>query len=209
MQQIEVKASARVRDAKGANRRLRANGRVPGVVYGGSAEPRSIDVSAHDMEMILHGRYRTGEVMNLTFEQGPAEVTLLRDVQRHPVSSKLQHLDFLRVDINKEVEVEVTVHAVGTPAGVREGGILEHVTRTLTVRCTPLSIPTSVDIDVTGLEINHSLHLSEATLPEGLVILNAPETPLFAILPPRTGDAGATAAAEPEVIAPAKKKEGA
>lgn len=206
MQQVELKAAERVRDAKGANRRLRVAGRVPGIVYGAGADPRQVEVSAHDMEMILHGRSRAGEVLNLQFEGGAKEVTLLREVQRHPVSRKLQHLDFLRVDVNKEVEVEVPVHGVGTPAGVREGGVLEHLTRTLKVRCTPLTIPASIEIDIEGLDVNHSLHVGEAKLPEGLVVLNDAETPLFAVLPPRTQAEAGEGSAEPEVIG-AKKKE--
>ena len=209
MEQIELKAKNRVRNAKGANRRLRVEGRIPAVVYGAGAEPRAIDVSAHEMEMILHGRTRSGEVLNLKFDEGQPEVTLLREVQRHPVSSKLQHLDFLRVDVNKEVDVEVTVHGLGTPIGVKEGGVLEHLTRTLTLRCTPLNIPTSVDVDISELGMNASLHVSEAKFPEGLVVLNDPETPLFAVLAPRTQEEVAPAVAEPEVIAPVKKKEGA
>jgi large subunit ribosomal protein L25 len=208
MKQLDLKANSRSRAAKGDNRRLRASGRVPAIIYGGdAAQPQTIDISDHEMEMILHGAYRCTEVINLGVGDA-TEPTLVRDIQRHPVSSRLVHMDFMRIDLNREVEVEVSVHGLGIPVGVREGGILDHLARTVTVRCTPINIPHSIDVDISELGFNQSLHVSDLKIPEGVRIMDAPDTPIFAVLAPRAVEEkpAEAAVAEPEVIG-VKKKE--
>lgn len=210
MDQITLQASPRVREAKGSNRRLRSEGRVPAVVYGGKVDPRNIAVDHHELELILRGASRTNAVFNLQLQED-AEQTIVRDIQRHPVNNRVVHVDFQRIDLNATVTVEVAVHVTGKiPVGVRGGGILEHVVRTLTIECRPLDIPKAIEADLTDLEMNHSFHVRDLSLPEGISVLDEPETALFVISPPATEVAAVettTDAAEPEVIA--KKKEDA
>jgi large subunit ribosomal protein L25 len=188
------------------------------VIYGGGGGPKVVDVGEHELELILRGAQRSSSVFRMTIEGDKAtEQTMLRAVDRHPVSSRLVHLDFQRIDVNKPVEIEVPVHAVGSiPAGVRLGGILEHIQRTVTVRCKPLEMPARLDCDLSALEMHTTFHVSDMTLPAGIEVLDTPETALYTVAPPPTvkeptaeeapAAEGATAA-EPEVIG--RKKESA
>jgi large subunit ribosomal protein L25 len=214
MEQLQISAMPRQRQAKGDNRRLRRDGQVPAVIYGGPGEPRSIAINHHELEMLLRGARHTNAVLDLAIDGGH-EQTLIRDIQRHPVTGMLVHVDFLRVDLEKEVQVEVVLHVVGTdPAGVKNGGILEHVQRTVEVRCTPLNMPKFLEADLSNLDLNQSFHVSDLKLPEGVTVVDDPETALFTILPPKAeaeeaapGAAPAAGAAEPEVIAKKKTEE--
>lgn len=206
MEQLRISAKVRERKAKGDNRRLRREGWIPAVIYGGNAEPRNVTVNHHEVELFLRGARHSNAILNLALEDGAGqEQTIMREIQRHPVTSRVVHIDFQRVDLEQEVEVEVAIHAVGSdPAGVKDGGILEHVQRTVAVRCKPLNLPKFLEADLSNLDLNESFHVSELTLPEGVTVVDEPDTPLFTILPPK-GEAAAPGAAEPEVIA--KKKE--
>lgn len=214
MEQVTIKGEVREKVLKGDNRRLRRDGRVPAVLYGGEGQNASISVGDHEMEMVLRGARRTNAIFNLALAGGE-EPALLREIQRHPVTEKLMHLDFVRVDLTKEIEVEVPVRATGeTPAGVKEGGILEHVQRTVTVMCRALDIPKHIDANLGGLRMNDSFHVSDLKLPEGVRVIDEPETALFSVLPPRKEEevtpaaAAEGEAAQPELIGKKKEEEG-
>lgn len=202
MEKLRINAQTRQRVAKGDNRRLRAAGMVPAVVYGGKGEPVMVTVNEHELELILRGARRSSAIFTLALGQdGAQEQAIIREMQRHPVTSRVVHVDFQRVDMESEIEVEVPVHEVGSaPIGVRNGGILEHVTRTVTVRCTAATLPKRLDVDLSELELNASFHVSDLKLPEGIKVLDDPETALFTVLPPKGEAEGAAGAAEPEVI---------
>lgn len=208
MDQLQLAAKPRVREAKGSNRRLRVEGQVPAVVYGGKGEPRSIAISHHELELILRGARKTNKIFNLALGS-EAEQTIVRDIQRHPVTSRIVHVDFQRIDLESEIEVDVTLHVTGQiPLGVRNGGILEHIQRTVRISCTPLAIPKYIEVDLSDLDMNRSIHVSDLKLPEGVQVLDEPETALFTVAPPK-GEETTTpegGAAEPEVIG-AKKEE--
>lgn len=207
MDQLVLQAQPRVRDAKGANRRLRASGQVPAVVYGGTGEPRSIAINLHEMELILRGATKTNKIFNLTLEGGN-EQTIARDIQRHPVNSRVWHVDFQRIDLESELEVDVTIHVVGqSPLGVRNGGILEHIQRTVRVLCKPLDMPKFLEADLSELDLNRSYHVSDLTLPAGVQVLDELDMALFTVAPPKTEEvvAPVAGAAEPEVVG-AKKE---
>jgi large subunit ribosomal protein L25 len=209
MEQHQVSAMARQRIAKGDNRRIRREGKVPAIVYGGQADARMISVDNHELELILRGAYRTNAIFDIEVE-GSKEQTIIRDMQRNPVTSRLTHIDFQRIDLNEEIEVEVVLHVTGgVPLGVREGGVLEHIQRAVTVRCTPLNMPRNLEVDLTNLAMGQSLHVSDLALSEGVQVMDDPETALFTVLAPKTAD-DATAepgAAQPEVIGEKKKEE--
>lgn len=211
MEQMRIDANLRERQAKGDNRRLRKQGLVPAVIYGGQQEAKTVAVNDHEVELILRGARRSNSIFNLILGNGgDQEQTIIREVQRHPVTSKLIHIDFQRVDLESEVEVAVPIHAVGEiPKGVRGGGILEHVTRTVQIRCLPLSLPKRLDADLTNLDLNQSFHVSDLVLPEGVEVMAELDTPLYTILPPK-GEAEAVVeagAGEPEVIGGKKPEE--
>ncbi|MCL5269020.1 MAG: 50S ribosomal protein L25 [bacterium] len=212
MEQVRITATPRRNETKRANKRLRRGGRVPAVVYGGqNTHPRMVTVDNHELELILRGAHRSNAIFKLVLDDGE-EQTIIRDIQRHPVDESIIHVDFLRVNLAEEIVVTVTVRAIGeTPRGVRVGGILEHVTRNLQVRCLPLNMPRAIEVDLSELDINHSVFVRDLKLPENVTVLDDPDTPLFVILPPKleaeAPAEGAEAPAEPEVIGKREEKE--
>lgn len=199
MDQIDVQIQSRVRNTKNANRRARRAGRLPAIVYGGSDAPAAISVDLSAFEKLLH-KAKLATIFNLQGE-GPEQKAIIRDLQRDPVTEAPLHVDFYRIQIDKAIVVDVAVHHIGgDPIGVREGGVLETLTRQISVRCLPLEVPTSFDVDLTDLDIGQAIHVSDLTAPAGIEILSAPETTLFII---------AAAKVEEEVEEVAEGEEGA
>ncbi len=206
MDQLNIKAAGRQRVQKGDNRKLRREGRVPAVVYGGAGQPVAISVDNHEIELMLRGASRSNAIFNLGMDGGEDQA-IIRDIQRHPVTERLMHIDFMRVDMQKEIEVDASLHVTGDiPLGVRAGGVLEHLHRTVTIICRAADMIDRIDVDLSNFNINASFHVSDLVLPQGVRVVDEPETALFTILPPRkeAEETGATEAA-PEVIG--RKKE--
>lgn len=167
-----LKASKREGTGKGGARKLRQTGRVPAVLYGKDMSPVSLSVDAHDAMHLFQTISVENTLVDLKVE-GVKEpfVTLVREIQTHPYKPDLVHIDFLRVQEGVEVELEVPVHLVGTPVGVKqEGGVLEQVIHELAVRCIPAKIPESIEVDVSGLELDGSIHVSDIGVDEGVEI---------------------------------------
>src|SRR3954464_2114596 len=136
-----------------ATRRLRREGRVPGVLYGLTDEPLTFSVDARELRHALHG---AGAVIELTGDGTGTTPAVLKDSQRHPVRGDVLHIDFLRVDLNKPIQSPVALHLVGAEdaPGVKDGGVLEHVTREIMVEALPSEIPEAIDFDVSEMNIN-------------------------------------------------------
>ena len=167
-------------------RRLRRSGLVPGVVYGGEGEPIAFEVEARTLRQALaHG----GAVITLTVAGGGETPVVLKDQQRHPVTGDTMHIDLLRVDLRQKIAAVVVLELTGTEdaPGVKAGGVLEHVTRELTIRALPTAIPESIAADVSGMEINDTLQLSALFPPEGVeFVADEPDEVTIATLsPPR------------------------
>jgi large subunit ribosomal protein L25 len=165
-------------------RRLRRSGQVPGVLYGGDAEPLAFAVNARTLRHALAAK---GAVLELTVDGGAGTPAVLKDAQRHPVRGDLLHVDLLRVDLNVAIQATVAVELVGEEQapGIVEGGILEHVTRELTIEALPNDIPESIQVDVSKMEMNGTLQLSEIDAPSGITLLDDPDaTVLASITPP-------------------------
>lgn len=165
---LTLSAETRERGGKGASRDLRRNGRVPAVVYGGKQEP----ISIHVEEKELRRQLGTGHFFNsiVEIEVGGQKVrTLPKDVAFHPVSDRPLHADFLRLAANAKVHVEVPVVFANEPAspGLKKGGVLNIVRHELELVCDADKIPDDIVIDVTGLEIGDSIHISHVKLPAG------------------------------------------
>jgi len=189
MQEITLKA--RVREAEGtrAAHRLRDSGEVPAVLYGHKREAVSLAVPAMELWHILHNA--TSEHIILTLDiEGPGEedtMTLIREVQHHPVSGDILHVDFQRIAFGEKVRVGVPVNLVGTAIGVKEfGGILDHGVREIKVRTVPRSIPEAIDVDVSGLMIGQSIHVGDIMGDwEDLEFLDEPSVTLVHVSPPK------------------------
>jgi large subunit ribosomal protein L25 len=167
---LTMPAETRDRAGKGASRALRREGRVPAVVYGNNEDPQSI----HIEEKELRRQLGTGHFFNSIVEisvGGKTVRTLPKDVAFHPVSDRPLHVDFLRISKDHKVHVNVPVHFTNEEAspGLKRGGVLNIVRHELDLVCDPESIPDEVAIDVTGLEIGASIHISHVTLPAGAV----------------------------------------
>lgn len=167
-EQLTLPAETRERAGKGASRALRREGRVPAVVYGNNQEPLSIHVE----EKLLAKMLSTGHFMNsiVMIDAGGEQVrTLPKDVQFHPVTSRPSHVDFLRIAANAKVTVAVPVrfdNEEGSP-GIKRGGVLNIVRHDLELVCDATRIPDEIHIDLAGLEIGDSIHISAVQLPEG------------------------------------------
>ncbi len=152
---------------KGVTRKLRAAGRLPAVLYGHGDAAVSLTLDPIELESVF-ARSDAG-VNTLIDLSGAKEVAgrivLVKELQRHPVRGTLVHADLFEISADEKINVTVPIHLLGTPEGVKLGGILEHTMREIELECLPKSIPDSVDVDVSHLEIDTAVHLSDVTLP--------------------------------------------
>lgn len=150
-----------------SSRRLRRSGMVPGVVYKGGEQARSFEANAHDLQMFLAEGHA---LFDLEIEGAGSVPVVLKDQQRHPVRGELVHIDCHEVDLSVKIEadVEVILEGADDAPGVKEGGILEHVLREVTVLALPTDIPDSISVDVSAMVIGDTLQLDSATAPEGV-----------------------------------------
>jgi large subunit ribosomal protein L25 len=170
MKTIPISADVRERTGKGGARTARREGRLPGVLYG---KGESIHLSVDRKEFIRAMQDAHGEnvIFDVTLPGKAPLKSIARDVQHHPVSRGAIHVDFQHIDMSKTIHVSVTVQLAGEPEGVRNfGGILEHVARELEVSCLPANIPSHIEIDVSGMMVGDSIHVSDIT-PENFEIL--------------------------------------
>jgi large subunit ribosomal protein L25 len=217
MPEIVVAAESRTDTGKNVNRRLRAKGLIPGVLYGAKKKPVPVAVSPHEIASIL----RSSSGSNTLFELdlgGSKKKVILKEFQMEPVKGKLIHADFYEVALDRTLEVKVHIELRGTPVGVKtQGGIVDFVTRDLEIECLPMDIPDKIDVDISHLELGKHLRVSDLKLPEKLKLLTDPEVVVAHVVAPRAEEEVAPAAAaegveaaaatEPEVIKKGKTVE--
>ena len=204
------------RDGKGkqAAKRLRREGRVPAILYGGTA-PQSISVDPKTVLRMLVGHEGSTQLLSLKFDgDGGTRMAIIRDMQFDPVSEDLIHVDLQEVSADRAITVNVAVHAVGEAIGVKDTkGILNLVLHELHISCLPTQIPDRIDADVTRLAIGDVLTVRDLTPPEGVRILNDPGQAIAIVAPPMAEEvaapvaAAATTTTEPEVLTERKPKE--
>jgi large subunit ribosomal protein L25 len=171
-----------------SSRRLRRSGLVPGVVYGGGSEARPFQVDEREARNVLvHG----GALIDLKFD-GKAVPVVIKEQQRDPVRGDLLHLDLQEVRLDEEIEADVAIELLGSEEapGVKEGGVLEHVTHQITISALPTAIPESIPVDVSGMDIGDTLQLSAVTAPEGVEFalgegVDPDEVTIATLSPPR------------------------
>lgn len=150
------------------NRRLRRTGRIPGVVYGLESAPTSISVDYREARAALSGDAGLNALLNLQIDGG-SEIVLVKELQRHAVKDEVIHIDFIRVDPNKEIEVDVPVVLVGEAKQVaQESGMVDQLMFSLSVYSLPTAIPNELEIDITELTVGSALHVSDLVLPDGV-----------------------------------------
>jgi large subunit ribosomal protein L25 len=165
-------------------RRLRHRGEIPGVLYGGGQEPVSFQVAARTLRQALA---RGSAVLDITVEGGSPSPAVLKELVRHPVSGATLHVDLLRVRLDQKIQSTVIMELSGAEdaPGVRDGGVLEHVTRELTVEALPNDVPHAVTHDVSEMQIGDTVTLEAVRPPAGVVLLDDPETVVATLTPPR------------------------
>jgi large subunit ribosomal protein L25 len=215
MKSVPLKAFPRTLVQRGAVKKLRASGRVPATIYGRQAAPQNLEVEFEEITDLLHHSVSENVLVDLSVENDPRakRLALVQEVQHHPLSAKVLHVDLHEVAENEKVTVFVPVETTGEAAGVKTGGgTLEHVMHTLKVRCLPKDLPEQILIDVTALEIGKSVHLGEVVAPAGVEILGEKGRAVVAVAAPRAEEevAPAAAAAAGDVeMTKEKKEEGA
>jgi large subunit ribosomal protein L25 len=203
MADTTTKLNVNSRDAAGSRavRRLRRSGRVPGVLYGGGAEPIGFDADERELRHALAG---SGAVLDLSVDGGKATPVVLKEAQRHPVRGETVHVDLLRVRLDQAISAVVPIELAGVDdaPGVKEGGILEQITRELNVEALPTAIPESIVHDVGDMQIGETIVLGALTPPEGVTLLDDLEETVIATLsPPRLqSEAAEEIEAETEVV---------
>jgi large subunit ribosomal protein L25 len=164
-----------------ATRRLRHEGLIPGVVYGGTGQENatSFKVDARELRHVL---VDGSALIDLKIEGKTALPVIVKDRQLHPVRDEVIHIDLLEVRLDEKIQTTVGVHLEGIDdaPGVKEGGVLEHVTHQLNIEALPTAIPDSINVDVSGMEIAATMHLSEVTPPDGVEFLDDPEETIIA-----------------------------
>ncbi len=181
----EVKLQVEKRDGagKGVARRARAGGKVPGVIYGRGMQPVPVVVDRREFVTALHTDAGTNVLLALQLD-GESIPALARELQTDPVKGTLLHADFVKVDLQTEVEVDVPVQIVGESPGVKEGGVLEQPLFQVRVRCLPTDVPESVKADVSSLNIGDSLRVSDLAEGVQFQILNDPDATVVSIAAP-------------------------
>lgn len=215
LKDITVEVSPRPNTGKNESRRLRVLDQVPGIVYGGDRPVVPIAVPRRRVLEIL--RSESGENTLFTLQLGGTDskrVVMIRDYQRDPVKGLLLHVDFVRVDMNKPIEVRVPIQVLGLPVGVKtEGGILDHVVREVAILCLPSEIPQALELDASEVHVGQHLSIRDIKVADSIKILDDLDQTVLVVTVPKAevapvvegAEVAAAAPAEPEVIKKGKE----
>ena len=188
--QIALAAQVRASDGKGAARKLRRAGRVPAIAYGAGMEPTAVSVDALELSRVLNTGAGANAVIALGLG-GDSQLVLAREIQRHPVRREILHVDFVAVQRDVKVEVDIPIEIEGEAPGAEEGGVLSQELYSVRVSVLPLEVPEQIVCDVSDLQIGDVRRLAELTLPAGVELIDDPERTIVSVVAP-------TEALEPE-----------
>ena len=180
-----LKAELRETTGKGAARRMRRDGKIPAVVYGRGEETRPLTLDAHDFQVLVKEHSLDTTLVDLEIDgEGEPVQTLVVEVQAHPYKPEVLHVDFQQIHAGERVTVEVPINLVGTPEGVREGGVLQHVMHVVELSCAVEAIPEAFEVDVSELTIGDSIQISELVVPEGVELHVDPSRTICTVAAP-------------------------
>jgi large subunit ribosomal protein L25 len=183
---VEQKLKATERDGKsgkGAARKIRASGRVPGILYGHGMDPISLAVDSRDLFHVLHTDAGTNVLIDLQVGS-EHHLAMPREIQRDHIKGQFLHVDFLTVRRDEKITVEVPVQLVGESHGVKEGGVVEHHLWQLKVECFPTDVPEAIEADISALGIGDALRVEDIAAPHGATILTEPAETIVSVVPP-------------------------
>lgn len=209
MEKVILEAKKRTQINKASRSALRKEGRVPAIFYSKHHEPMSVDVS----ERALHPLVFTSKthLISLNLEGQEELECIIKDVQFDPVTEKIVHVDLIGLKRGEKIQIEVPVQLVGTPIGIKEGGVLQHTLHKLDVECLPVNIPEHIEVNITDLKLGSAIHIADLKF-ENIEILNSPDSIVASVVHPKvekeeTAAAEGEEAKEPEVIAKGKAEE--
>jgi large subunit ribosomal protein L25 len=179
----ELQAEKRDESGKGAAHKLRAGGRVPGVLYGHGMDPVPLSVDAREMRHILHTGAGTNVLIDLEVD-GKQHLTLPREIQQDHIHDRVMHVDFLVVRRDEKISVNVELIDIGDAPGVKQGGVVDHHLRELHIECLPQDVPEHIEVDISGLDLGDIVHVSDLVAPKGVTILNSPDETVLAVITP-------------------------
>ncbi len=192
-ERIRLEVQERERSGSRDSRRLRKTGLIPGVLYGRGHKPHPICVSERDLRRVLTGTAGLHAILDVVLEgQKTTHSSILKDYQVDPIRGKIDHFDLQEVRLDQPIQTAVVVELVGESIGAKAGGVLSQVAREIRVEALPLEVPERLELDVTSMEIGDSLRLSDLGVPDGVTLLDDPETVLATVTVP-------TKVEEPEV----------
>jgi len=173
----------RSKTGKGISRQLRSAGRIPGIVYGKGIESTAVSVDQRELQKILSGDDARNSLITLNgTDYLNGSVVIVASLLLDPLKGTLRHVDLHKVNMEEKVRVEVKIKLKGTAKGVKDGGLLDFVKHSIEIECLPALIPGHIDVDVTGLTIGHSIHLSEVQLPANIRLIDDPKTSIVSVL---------------------------
>jgi large subunit ribosomal protein L25 len=199
---IELNATSRPSVGK-ANRRMADSGLLPAVLYGVGTAAAAIAVDRHAFELLASHEGLTSSLIKLTVDDNKPVTVLVKAVQRDAVKSTLLHVDFWAVSMTQKITTSVAIHFIGDSPGVKVGGVMTHNAQQVHVETLPAEIPDHLEADISGLEIGDALHMSDLVVPDGVVILDAPDEIICSVQAPKAAEVEEEVveeAAEPEII---------
>ena len=212
MAEVTLEVTRRESTGKEQAKKLRRDGKIPAVVYGGHKEPVAITVDRKAVsELVTKGEHGVRSVFLLKMAGSDQQRhAMIKEITIDPLTRRMKHIDFVRVVMDEKIKVTVPVHLNGTAAGVKEGGMLDFQVRELHIECLPTAIPDSIELDVTPLGAHDYFRVKDVKLPEGARVLDDPERVVVGVTIARAevSDAAAEGAtAEPEVIKKGKPED--
>src|SRR5277367_843093 len=208
---FELVTEFRETQGKGASRRLRHDGKVPAILYGGHLAARTLTLNHQKLLIMLDNERFYSTILNLKVGD-ETQAAILKDVQRHPFKNAVLHVDFQRVEENEKIRISIPLHFTGaavSPGVKSQGGLVSHMRNDVEVACLPKDLPEFIEVDISGLALNESIHLSQLKVAPGvtLVELAKDDPALVAIHSPRAEEPEPTAAGAPAEGAAAARSE--
>jgi len=173
MEATELKACVRKESGKGPARRFRKEGLIPAVFYGRGEEAIPLSVNAADLRKIIKEKKENVFIrLVVEGEKRLEKLSMIKELQIEPVSRRFRHADFYEIRMDHRLTLEVPLHFIGTPVGIERGGELQHLKRDLKIACLPSALPDFIEVDVSNLDIGHSIKVQDIPVPEGISVLD-------------------------------------
>ncbi len=184
MEQVLINAKSRETTKKGDIKRLRAEGKIPAVVYGKDIESKALTVEKRDLLTALSTSAGDNVLLNLRLDSGESVPAVFKDIQKDPIKNFFIHVDFHKIDLTEKIQVNVPLHIEGEPKGAQQGGIAQYQIREVEVECLPTQIPDYITIDVSDIDLNESINVGDLPLPEGSELLSDPDETVMSVVAP-------------------------